>query len=92
MNVVGQVKNAIAAGNPIWLRTYAGAWGVRDIALGKDGKSVKVLLGRQRNWTWLAYGQLEQLASQLDIEWQMRYGEQETPEVARYLGYAEKEN
>jgi hypothetical protein len=32
------------------------------------------------------------LAEVRDIEWQLRYGEQETPEVARYLGYAEKEN
>lgn len=62
---VSRIKAAIESGQTIWLRTYAGAWGVRDIAMGKDGKSVKVLLGRQRNWSWLAYGQLKQLAEQV---------------------------
>jgi hypothetical protein len=62
---VARLKAALVADRPLWLATYVGRWGVRDVAFGRDAKSLKVLLGRQRNWTWLAYGQLEQLLAQL---------------------------
>lgn len=61
---VDAIRAALAAGRKLWLRTYAGAWGVREIKLASNGRESLVKLGRQRCWTWLLRDQLDFLYRQ----------------------------
>lgn len=62
--LVSSVQGALQAGRPIWVRTHAGAWGVREIKLSSDKRQALVKMGRQSKWTWLTGQQLEDLARQ----------------------------
>jgi hypothetical protein len=62
--LVFSVQHALQNGKPIWVRTHAGAWGVREIKLSSDKRQALVKMGRQTKWVWLTGGQLENLAVQ----------------------------
>jgi hypothetical protein len=63
-DLVAVIQFALSAGQPLWVRTQAGAWGIREIKLSSDKRQALVKMGRQKNWVWLTGGQLENLAAQ----------------------------
>ncbi len=55
--MVRSIQTALDAGRPIWICTYTGAYGVREIKLAND-KAARVKLGRSRSFVWLTHPQL----------------------------------
>lgn len=81
--LVASIQHALQSGKPIWVRTYAGAWGVREIKLSSDKRQALVKMGRQTKWTWLTGMQLEDLA--------MQAGYAQNPSLLSRASHAAKE-
>lgn len=51
--MVRSIQSALDSGRPVWVRTYAGAFGIREIKVASNGREALVKCGRRSTWEWL---------------------------------------